>query len=97
METKYKVVCPACQTKTITYDIRHLIISLTEQDEDLYVTSKYLTKKPEVKPHSSIPKQNNPFFEADRLYQTGAQSQPQSKRNSIQSIAGSVEVQTKCR
>lgn len=56
IETKYRIVCPLCSTKTLTYDIRHLIISLTEQDccqdqdDMLYVTTKYLSKKPEVQP-----------------------------------------------
>lgn len=61
LEVKYKIVCPLCQRKTVTYDIRHLIISMTEQDEDLYVTTKYLSKKPEVqikKPQNNYVKES---------------------------------------
>lgn len=48
LETKYRIVCPICYKKTITLDLRHLIINATEQDEDMYVTTKFISKKPEV-------------------------------------------------
>lgn len=32
LETKYRIICPICYKKTITYDLRHLIINSTEQD-----------------------------------------------------------------
>lgn len=49
---------------------------MTEQDEDIYVTSKYIDKKPEI----SLKKENN--FIEDRL----SHSYGHSKKNSIHSI-----------
>lgn len=77
IETKYKIVCPICHAKTVTYDLRHLIINNTEQDEDLYVTTKYLTKKAEVQPNK--PK-NNFVKENSELSHT------HSKKNSTHGI-----------
>lgn len=50
LESRYRIICPVpnCLKKTITYDLRHLIISNTEVDEDMYVTSKYVTRKAEA-------------------------------------------------
>lgn len=75
LETRYRIVCPICHKKTITYDLRHLIINMTEQDEDLFVTTKFINKKPDV-----ITKKCNNYIEYDK-------SIGYSKRNSTQGIA----------
>lgn len=53
LETKYGIICPLCHKKTITYDLRHLIINNTEMDEDLFVTTKFISKKPQVQTKKS--------------------------------------------
>ena len=63
----------------------------------MYVTSKYLTKKPEVKPKKMNKSSQNAFLEAEKAYNSSNHTIHHSKRNSIQSIASIAETSIKCK
>ncbi len=47
IEIKYKINCPACTKKTVFYDLRHLILTKTNhEEEELFVTDKFINQKP---------------------------------------------------
>lgn len=77
IETKYRIICPACTQKTVFYDLRHLILEgHRSNDEEYFVTDRYLSK-PEIK----APLRHNNYISSEN------NSQPITRRGSIHSIA----------
>lgn len=83
IETKYKIVCPSCTQKTVLFDLRHLI--KTNQNDDMYfVTDRFLNSKSEPRVQQQ---QNTQPIRYEGNYVNFEQSQPLSRRGSINSIA----------
>jgi len=88
-EDKLKIICPACQKKTVLYDLRHLLVC-GHQEEGVFVTDKFIDQKPEVKVQAG-------FIRYDSNYLSSEHSGQHTRRGSIQSIANTqMALEVKC-
>ena len=88
LEQKFKIVCPTCHKKTVTYDLRHLIV--TSQEDGCFVTDRFVGQKQEVKVKAGMIRYDSNFSGAEHSGQ-------HTRRGSIQSVAnGKLMFEVKC-
>lgn len=77
IELKYQITCPTCTKRTVFYDLRHLILTSQQsnEEEQLFVTDKFIATRTQPKIGANTPRGEV------------VEGQHMTRRGSIQSIA----------